>query len=192
MSTQIKKIQIEENGGPEKMLWKNFDLPDPEAGQVTIKHSYIGLNYIDTYHRSGLYPLPLPSGLGMEASGQIISIGNSVSGLNIGDRISYVMELGSYATHRNISAERLVKIPNNIYNKVVKWAKLAHKLLGCSGISRSDFRYDDSNETIYMLEINTQPGMTKTSLSPEQAKYCGISLTELVDILISKAKFEKV
>ena len=114
MSNQIKKIQIEENGGPEKMLWKNFDLPDPEAGQVTIKHSYIGLKYIDTYHRSGLYPLPLPSGLGMEASGQIISIGNGVSGLNIGDRVSYVMELGSYATHRNIRAERLVKIPNNI------------------------------------------------------------------------------
>ena len=84
------------------------------------------------------------------------------------------------------------KIPNNIYNKVIKWAKLAHKLLGCSGITRSDFRYDDSNGTIYMLEINTQPGMTKTSLSPEQAKYCGISLTELVDKLISKAKFEKV
>ena len=84
------------------------------------------------------------------------------------------------------------KLPNKIYNKVIKWAKLAHKVLGCSGISRSDFRYDDRNDTIYMLEINTQPGMTKTSLSPEQAKYCGISLTELVEKLISKAKFEKV
>ena len=84
------------------------------------------------------------------------------------------------------------KIPGAIYDKVTKWAKIAHKILGCSGISRSDFRYDDSNDRIYMLEINTQPGMTKTSLSPEQAKYCGISLTELVDKLISKAKFEKV
>ena len=84
------------------------------------------------------------------------------------------------------------KIPNTIYNKVIKWAKLAHELLCCSGISRSDFRYDDSKGTLYMLEINTQPGMTKTSLSPEQAKYCGISLTELVEKLISKAKFEKV
>ncbi len=84
------------------------------------------------------------------------------------------------------------KIPNSIYNKVIKWAKLAHELLGCSGISRSDFRYDDIKNTIYMLEINTQPGMTKTSLSPEQAEYCGISLTDLVDRLISKAKFEKV
>ena len=83
-------------------------------------------------------------------------------------------------------------VPNKIYNKVIKWAKLAHELLGCSGISRSDFRYDDSKDTLYMLEINTQPGMTKTSLSPEQAKYCGISLTELVEKLISKAKFEKV
>ena len=84
------------------------------------------------------------------------------------------------------------KIPEAVYNKITKWAKLAHELLGCSGISRSDFRYDDSKNELYMLEINTQPGMTKTSLSPEQASYCGITLTELVDKLISKAKFEKV
>ena len=84
------------------------------------------------------------------------------------------------------------EIPKDIYNKVTKWAKLAHELLGCSGISRSDFRYDENKNKLYMLEINTQPGMTKTSLSPEQAAYCGISLTKLVDKLISKAKFEKV
>ena len=84
------------------------------------------------------------------------------------------------------------KIPISINNKIIKWAKLAHELLGCSGISRSDFRFNDINNNLYMLEINTQPGMTKTSLSPEQAEYCGITLTELVDKLISKAKFEKV
>ena len=84
------------------------------------------------------------------------------------------------------------KIPGAIYDKVTKWARIAHELLGCSGISRSDFRYDDNKDKLYMLEINTQPGMTKTSLSPEQAKYCGISLTELVDKLITKANFEKV
>ena len=84
------------------------------------------------------------------------------------------------------------KIPGTIYDKVTKWARIAHELLGCSGISRSDFRYDDIKDKLYMLEINTQPGMTKTSLSPEQAKYCGISLTELVDKLITKANFEKV
>lgn len=84
------------------------------------------------------------------------------------------------------------KIPEDIYKKITKWAKIAHEALGCSGISRSDFRYDDRKNKIYMLEINTQPGMTKTSLSPEQAEYCGITLTELVDILILKAKFEKV
>ena len=84
------------------------------------------------------------------------------------------------------------KIPEDIYKKITKWAKLAHEKLGCSGISRSDFRYDDRKNKLYMLEINTQPGMTKTSLSPEQAEYCGITLTELVDRLISKAKFEKV
>ena len=114
MSVQIKKIVIEENGGPERMQWENSDLSGPEEGQVTIKHSYIGLNYIDTYHRSGLYPLSLPTGLGMEAAGEIINIGAHVKGFSLGDKICYVMELGSYSTHRNINASRIVKIPESI------------------------------------------------------------------------------
>ena len=84
------------------------------------------------------------------------------------------------------------KLPHYTYKKVMNWAKSAHKLLGCSGITRSDFRYNDITKELFMLEINTQPGMTKTSLSPEQANYCNISLTELVHQLIEKAKFEKV
>ena len=114
MSSQFKVIKIEKNGGADVMIWSDLNLPKPDNNEVTIKHTFVGVNYIDTYHRSGLYPLPLPSGLGMEASGEIISIGNSVQGFNVGDRVSYVMALGSYATHRNIAAEKIIKIPENI------------------------------------------------------------------------------
>ena len=114
MSNKIKVISIDTPGGPEQMIWKDLILPEPDNNQVTIKHTFIGINYIDTYHRSGLYPLPLPTGIGMEASGVIVDIGKDVKCLNIGDRISYVMALGSYATHRNIAAEKIVKIPEKI------------------------------------------------------------------------------
>ncbi len=82
------------------------------------------------------------------------------------------------------------KIPNNTYKKAMSWALRAHQIVGCKGISRSDFRYDDKNDKLYMLEINTQPGMTETSLSPEQAMFCNISLKNLVKIIIEEASFE--
>jgi NADPH2:quinone reductase len=114
MANQFKVIKIDNNGGPEVMLWKDLELLKPESNEVTIKHTYVSINYIDTYHRSGLYPLPLPTGLGMEASGEIIDMGNNVKEFNIGDKISYVMALGSYATHRNIAVEKIVRIPEGI------------------------------------------------------------------------------
>ena len=114
MSSQFKVIKIEKNGGADVMIWKDLNLLQPDDNEVTIKHTYVGINYIDTYHRSGLYPLPLPSELGMEASGEITNIGNNVQGFKVGDRVSYVMALGSYATHRNIAAEKIVKIPKDI------------------------------------------------------------------------------
>jgi NADPH:quinone reductase len=114
MSNQFKVIKIDKNGGPDVMLWKDLKLLKPDSNEITIKHTYVGINYIDTYHRSGLYPLSLPTGLGMEASGKIIDIGNNVKEFNIGDRVTYVMALGSYATHRNIAVEKVVKIPEGI------------------------------------------------------------------------------
>ncbi len=114
MSTIIKAAEVEENGGTEKILWKDFQLEKLLPGQVTIKHTYIGLNFIDTYHRSGLYPLPLPTRLGMEGSGVIVDKAQDVSEFNVGDRVAYVMALGSYSTHRNIEANKIVKIPDNI------------------------------------------------------------------------------
>ena len=82
-------------------------------------------------------------------------------------------------------------IPYKTYKKVLSWAKRSHEILGCSCISRSDFRYDDVSDKLYMLEINTQPGMTETSLSPEQARYCNLTMSDIIDTLISKASFEE-
>ena len=81
-------------------------------------------------------------------------------------------------------------IPKAIYKKALSWALKAHQIIGCKGISRSDFRYDVNNEQLYMLELNTQPGMTKTSLSPEQAAYCGINMNEMIKILLKEANYE--
>ena len=81
-------------------------------------------------------------------------------------------------------------IPKVIYNKALSWALKAHQIIGCKGISRTDFRYDSNNEKLYMLELNTQPGMTQTSLSPEQAAYCGINMNDLIKTLIEEAHYE--
>ena len=81
-------------------------------------------------------------------------------------------------------------IPEVIYNRALSWALKAHQIIGCRGISRTDFRYDAINEKLYMLELNTQPGMTQTSLSPEQASYCGLNMDDIIKILIEEARYE--
>ena len=92
---------------------------------------------------------------------------------------------------KNGSLHRIpAKIPTNIYEQSMSWALKAHDIIGCKGISRSDFRYDHKNKQLYLLELNTQPGMTDTSLSPEQALYCGISFEEMVTTLIEEADYE--
>ena len=81
-------------------------------------------------------------------------------------------------------------IPKEIYNKAMSWALKAHHIIGCKGISRTDFRYDSDKGKLYMLELNTQPGMTQTSLSPEQASYCGLSMNDMVKMIIKEASYE--
>jgi NADPH:quinone reductase len=110
-----RAIRIEETGGPEKMLWAEVDVPAPTAGQVQVRHTAIGLNYIDVYDRTGLYPMPLPGGLGREAAGVVTALGPKVRGFKVGDRVAYVYTTpGSYAELRNVPAERLVKVPAGI------------------------------------------------------------------------------
>ena len=81
-------------------------------------------------------------------------------------------------------------IPNDIFNKAMSWALRAHQIIGCRGISRTDFRYDSDYNNLYMLELNTQPGMTETSLTPEQALFCQITMKQMVKILIEEATYE--
>ena len=111
----MKSVQISKTGGPEVLEIKEITLNKPSSDEVTIEHNAIGLNYIDTYHRSGLYPLKLPTAIGAEGAGIIKEIGSNVKDFNIGDRVSYSgAPLGAYATHRNYPTKNLIKVPNDI------------------------------------------------------------------------------
>ena len=115
----MKAIQISKNGGPEVLELEDISLEKPTAEEVTIEHKAIGLNYIDTYHRSGLYALKLPTGIGAEGAGIITEVGSNVKDFKTGDRVSYAgAPLGSYSTHRNYPTKNLVKVPDNISFKV--------------------------------------------------------------------------
>src|SRR5258707_2141443 len=108
-------IRFAKTGGPEVLEWQPVDVGKPGPGQVRLKHSAVGLNYIDTYQRSGLYPMPLPSGLGSEAAGVIEEVGTGVSGLKPGDRVAYAGgPLGAYSEARVMPADRLVPIPDGV------------------------------------------------------------------------------
>jgi NADPH2:quinone reductase len=102
-------------GGPEVLEAEHIDVPRPGPGEALVRNEAVGLNFIDTYHRSGLYELPLPSGLGGEGAGVVEAVGEGVSGFREGHRVGYFTgPLGSYATHRTIAADRLVKLPDSI------------------------------------------------------------------------------
>jgi NADPH2:quinone reductase len=110
-----KAIVIEQIGGPEALQWKDVQVGDPGEGQVRIRHTAIGLNYIDVYMRTGLYPIPMPGGLGLEAAGVIEAVGSGISHLKIGDRVVYAGgSPGAYAQTRVMSATPLVKLPDNV------------------------------------------------------------------------------
>ena len=114
-----KAIIIKEFGGPEVMQMVESRISPPNSHEVTIRNTAIGLNFIDTYHRSGLYPVTLPSHLGLEGSAVVTSIGHDVHGFNLGDRVAYVGEpIGDYSEERNYPANGLVKIPENVNDDV--------------------------------------------------------------------------
>ena len=108
-------VIIENTGGPEVLKFETTKLNSPAPEEVLIEHKAIGLNFIDTYHRSGLYPLELPSGIGGEASGVIKQIGSKVKDFSVGDNVAYAgTPLGSYSSERNYPAKNLVKIPSGV------------------------------------------------------------------------------
>ena len=111
----MREVKISKHGGPEVLELKDFSLDNPKDNEVTIEHKAIGLNYIDTYHRSGLYPLNLPTSIGAEGAGIVKKVGTNVKEFNVGDRVSYAgTPLGAYSTHRNYPTKNLVKVPDSI------------------------------------------------------------------------------
>jgi NADPH2:quinone reductase len=132
--TRTHAIRIHEHGGPDVLRWESLELPPPGAGEVRLRHTAIGLNFLDTYYRSGLYPVSLPAVLGSEATGVVEEIGEGVTGFVVGERVGYATgPLGAYAEARNALASVLVKIPSGIDDELAAASLLkgmtAHYLL---------------------------------------------------------------
>jgi NADPH2:quinone reductase len=112
-------IRFHATGGPEVLRWEEIAIGDPGPGEARVRHAAVGLNYIDTYHRSGLYKVPLPSGLGGEAAGTVEAVGAGVDWVKPGDRVAYCGgPLGSYSEVRVMPADRLIKLPDGISERV--------------------------------------------------------------------------
>lgn len=115
MTNQAKAIHVDTHGGPEVLKLVTVDVPAPAKGEVTLRQKAVGLNFIDIYFRTGLYPHPLPHGLGFEAAGDVVAVGEGVTHLKVGDRAAYGQSpLGAYADLRNVPADRVVKIPDSV------------------------------------------------------------------------------
>ncbi len=140
-----RAIRIQEAGGPEVMHLEEVDVPAPAAGHVQVHHTAIGLNFIDVYDRSGLYPQALPGGLGREAAGVVAAIGKGVRGFRVGDRVAYVMAPpGAYAELRNVPARLLVKIPAGVSDEqaavlMLKGGTACYLLRHTYRVKRGDF-----------------------------------------------------
>src|SRR5215470_17629453 len=109
----VAAVRVYKHGGPEVLTYEDIDIPAPGPGQVRLRQHAAGINFIDTYFRVGMYPSPvgLPFVAGNEGTGEVIALGADVADLKVGDRVGYVVPLGSYAAERNLPAERDVKLP---------------------------------------------------------------------------------
>lgn len=131
----VAVMAVDEYGGPEMLRRREVDLPPPGAGEVRVRHAAMGVNFVDIYHRTGLYPLPaLPAVLGVEGAGRVEAVGEGVEGLRPGDRVAYAgLPAGGYAEARNIAASRLVRLPDAVPERVAAAIMLrgltAHMLL---------------------------------------------------------------
>lgn len=121
----MKAIRFAKTGGPEVLTLEDVDLAPPAPNEIRIRHTAIGVNFIDTYHRSGLYPVPLPSGIGLEAAGIVEIVGPQVKDRKIGDRVAYCTgPLGAYAEAANVPGDRTVKIPDGVADDIAAAAML--------------------------------------------------------------------
>ena len=141
-----KAIRIHKHGGPEAMQWEDIEVGPPGAGQARIRHTAVGLNFVDTYNRSGLYPMQLPVILGGEGAGVVEAVGSGVTDIKVGDRVAYGnAPIGSYCEARLVPADRLVKIPDGITDQQA--ASMMLKGLTTQYLIRSTYRVK-SGETV--------------------------------------------
>jgi NADPH2:quinone reductase len=140
-----RAVRINEVGGPEVIRLEEVAVPAPARGEVQVQHTAIGLNFIDVYDRTGLYPQVMPGGLGREAAGVIAAVGKGVRGFRVGDRVAYVMSSpGAYADVRNVPAPRVVKIPAGVSDEnaavlALKGMTACFLLRRCYRVKRGDF-----------------------------------------------------
>ena len=140
----VHAVRVHQTGGPDVLKYEEIDLPQPGLGQVRYKTTAVGVNYIDTYFRTGLYPAPgLPFTVGNESAGVITAVGPGVKGLKKGDRVAAVFLLGAYATERVLPAERVVKIPKSIDDKtaaamMLKGMTAQYLLRRCYRVKKGD------------------------------------------------------
>ena len=140
-----KAILMKETGGPEVLQWVEFDPGPPGKGEARVQHEAVGLNYIDVYHRTGLYPLPaLPAIPGMEGAGVVEAVGDDVSEVAVGDRVAYAgLPPGAYAQSRNIPAHRLIRLPEKISTQqaaamMLQGMTARYLLHGCYPVNSGD------------------------------------------------------
>jgi NADPH2:quinone reductase len=141
----VKAIRIHKTGGPEVLRWEDYDPGKPETGETLVRHEAVGLNFIDVYHRSGLYPLPsLPAIPGMEGAGVVEAVGDKVTNIAVGDRVAYAgLPPGAYAEIRRIPADRLVKLPEGISTHqgaamMLQGMTARYLLRGCYRVRKND------------------------------------------------------
>lgn len=116
---QVSGIRLESAGGPEVMTFTSWECPSPGEGEILVRHSAIGINFIDTYQRSGLYPIPIPGGLGLEGAGTVEAVGAGVTTVSEGDRVAYCSgPPGAYAEAHLVKADRVVKLPDGIEERI--------------------------------------------------------------------------
>lgn len=168
--SKSKVVLIEAHGGPEQMLLREIEVTAPAANEVQIEQKAIGLNFIDTYFRTGLYTAPLPHGLGFEGSGIVKAVGSSVSHLQVGDRVAYGQSpLGAYAEVRNVPAHQVVKLPDGI--SFEEGAAMMLKGLTVQYLFRQSYRLEEG-ETILLHAAAGGVGL----IACQWAKALGVKL----------------
>ncbi len=169
-------IRIREYGGPEVLQWEEVDLPQPVDGEVRIQHTAIGLNFIDVYHRTGLYPTELPNGLGSEAAGIVEAVGPGVSDVAVGDRVVYTGRPNdAYSERRNFDATQLVPIPDSISDEVAAATFL--KGLTAWYLLHRSYRVQDGGSILLYAAAG---GVG--SLASQWAKHLGATVIGIVSI----------